>query len=83
MKLVAIAITFLLGGIGILSAQEEMGAIALRYPFLDTSKNHIEFFGKSDGMEKFYQKLDKAIFDNEGKVNIVHVGREEEIIQSN
>ena len=74
MKLVAVAITFLLGALGILSAQEEMGAIALRYPFLDTSRNHIEFFGKSDGMEKFYQKLDKAIFDNEGKVNIVHVG---------
>ena len=74
MKLIPAAIILLLGSLGILSAQEEMGAIALRYPFLDTSKNHIEFYGKREGMEKFYQKLDKVIFDNEGKVNIVHVG---------
>ena len=55
-------------------AQEEMGGIALKYPFLDTSANHLQFFGSDKGMEKFYEKLDRAIFEQEGKVNVVHMG---------
>jgi lysophospholipase L1-like esterase len=51
-----------------------MGAIALRYPFLDTSANHFQYFGNTKGMERFYEKLDAAIFEGEGKVNVVHVG---------
>jgi hypothetical protein len=27
-------------------AQQEMGGIALKYPFLDTSANHLQFFGE-------------------------------------
>ena len=55
-------------------AQEEMGEIALKYPFLDTSANHLQFFGSEKGMEKFYEKLDRAIFEQDGKVNVVHMG---------
>jgi len=57
-----------------LSAQHEMGTIALEYPFLDTAKNHLEFYGSRSGMDRFYEKLDRAIFENEGKVNVVHMG---------
>ena len=64
----------LLASIQALNAQEEMGGIALRYPFLDTSKNHLQYFGSREGMERFYEKLDQAIFEGEGKVNVVHVG---------
>ena len=59
---------------GSLMGQHEMGTIALEYPFLDTSKNHLEFYGDRAGMDRLYEKLDRVIFDGEGKVNIVHVG---------
>jgi lysophospholipase L1-like esterase len=57
-----------------LMGQDEMGTIALKYPFLDTSKNHLEFYGERTGMDRLYEKLDRVIFEGQGKVNIVHVG---------
>jgi len=57
-----------------LMGQDEMGTIALKYPFLDTSKNHLEFYGERAGMDRLYEKLDRVIFEGQGKVNIVHVG---------
>lgn len=55
-------------------AQEELGRIALEYPFIDTSKSHLQFFGSETALDAFYEKLDAAIFEGEGKVNIVHMG---------
>lgn len=55
-------------------AQSEMGAIALKYPFLDTAQNHLEYFGSRAPMEQFYTKLDELLFEDRGKVNIVHIG---------
>lgn len=57
-----------------LSAQDHVEALALKYPFLDTAKNHIQYFGNTDALEGFFTKLDKAIFEYEGKVNVVHMG---------
>ena len=57
-----------------LSAQDHVEALALKYPFLDTAKNHIQYYGKADALEGFFTKLDKAIFEYEGKVNVVHMG---------
>lgn len=57
-----------------LKGQDELAKIALDYPFLDTSKNHLEFYGSRDGMDRLYTKLDRLLFEGEGKVNVVHMG---------
>ena len=57
-----------------LQAQDNVEALALKYPFLDTAKNHIQYFGSENALEGFFEKLDKAIFEYEGKVNVVHMG---------
>ncbi len=66
-------IAFLLGAAS-MQGQEHVEALALKYPFLDTAKNHIAYYGSEQALEGFFNKLDQAIFDFEGKVNIVHVG---------
>ena len=66
-------IAFLLGAAS-MQGQEHVEALALKYPFLDTAKNHMEYYGSEQALEGFFNKLDQAIFDFEGKVNIVHVG---------
>lgn len=55
-------------------AQDEMGAIALKYPFLDTSANHLAFYGNRKGMDALYEKLDRVLFEQDGKINVVHMG---------
>lgn len=57
-----------------MQGQEHVEALALKYPFLDTAKNHMEYYGSEQALKGFFNKLDQAIFDFEGKVNIVHVG---------
>ena len=66
-------IAFLLGAAS-MQGQEHVEALALKYPFLDTAKNHMEYYGSEQALKGFFNKLDQAIFDFEGKVNIVHVG---------
>lgn len=66
-------IAFLLGAAS-MQGQEHVEALALKYPFLDTAKNHMEYYGNEQALKGFFNKLDQAIFDFEGKVNIVHVG---------
>lgn len=66
-------IAFLLGAAS-MQGQEHVESLALKYPFLDTAKNHIAYYGSEQALEGFFNKLDQAIFDFEGKVNIVHVG---------
>jgi lysophospholipase L1-like esterase len=51
-----------------------MGAIALKYPFLDTSANHLAFYGNRKGMDALYEKLDRVLFEQDGKINVVHMG---------
>ena len=59
-----------------LMGQDEMGTIALKYPFLDTSKNHLEFYGERAGMDRLYEKLDRVIF--EGTTSRFHQKFEQE-----
>lgn len=68
-----LVIAFLLGAAS-MQGQEHVEALALKYPFLDTAKNHMEYYGNEQALKGFFNKLDQAIFDFEGKVNIVHVG---------
>ena len=70
--LIALAI-LLISGLSA-HAQDEMGAIALKYPFLDTSANHLEFHGNRKGMDELYERLDRVLFEQDGKINIVHMG---------
>ena len=69
----SLAIAFLLSAAS-MHGQHHMEALALKYPFLDTAKNHIEYYGNEQALEGFFKKLDRAIFEYEGKVNIVHIG---------
>ena len=66
-------IAFLLGAAS-MQGQEHVEALALKYPFLDTAKNHMEYYGSEQALKGFFNKLDQAIFDFEGKVNVVHIG---------
>ena len=66
-------IAFLLGAAS-MQGQEHVESLALKYPFLDTAKNHIAYYGSEQALEGFFNKLDQAIFDFEGKVNVVHIG---------
>ncbi|MDG1903694.1 MAG: hypothetical protein P8I37_04955 [Schleiferiaceae bacterium] len=58
----------------VLQGQESLGALSLKYPFLDTTKQSLQYFGSEDALESFFEKLDRTIFEGEGKVNIVHMG---------
>ena len=69
----SLVIAFLLGAAS-MQGQEHVEALALKYPFLDTAKNHIAYYGSEQALEGFFNKLDQAIFDFEGKVNVVHIG---------
>ena len=54
--------------------QKEMHELAWEYPFLDTSKSHLQYYGDSNALQGFFTKLDQVIFQKKGKVNIVHMG---------
>jgi lysophospholipase L1-like esterase len=69
-KLTVFFIVFVVG----LHGQESLNTLALKYPFLDTSKQSLQFFGSEDALEHFFEKLDRTIFEGEGKVNVVHMG---------
>lgn len=58
----------------VLQGQESIGALSLKYPFLDTTKQSLQYFGSEDALEYFFKKLDRTIFEGEGKVNVVHMG---------
>ena len=58
----------------VLQGQESLGALSLKYPFLDTTKQSLQYFGSEDALERFFEKLDRTIFEGEGKVNVVHMG---------
>ena len=58
----------------VLQGQESLGALSLKYPFLDTTKQSLQYFGSEDALEYFFKKLDRTIFEGEGKVNVVHMG---------
>jgi lysophospholipase L1-like esterase len=44
------------------------------YPFLNMEANSIQYAGDSIQFESFYKKLDRLIFQGEGKVNVLHMG---------
>lgn len=69
-RLVLLFIVFTL----VLQGQESLSALSLKYPFLDTTKQSLQYFGSEDALEYFFKKLDSTIFEEEGKVNVVHMG---------
>jgi lysophospholipase L1-like esterase len=44
------------------------------YSFVNYDSNYIEFLGKTDGYERFFDKLDTLITYGKGNVNILHIG---------
>jgi lysophospholipase L1-like esterase len=44
------------------------------YDFVDYGKNQLEYFGSTEPMHGFYEKLDRLIYRGEGQLNILHVG---------
>jgi lysophospholipase L1-like esterase len=58
----------------VLQGQESLGALSLKYPFLDTTKQSLQYFGSEEALKGFFEKLDRVIFEGEGKVNVVHMG---------
>ncbi|MBP5439325.1 MAG: hypothetical protein J6Y14_00230, partial [Fibrobacter sp.] len=45
-----------------------------KYDFIDTSLNTIQFPQGSASFEPFFKKLDTLVFENRGKVRILHIG---------
>ncbi len=45
-----------------------------KYDFIDTSLNTIQFPRGSASFELFFNKLDTLVFENRGKVRILHIG---------
>ena len=45
-----------------------------KYDFIDTSLNTIQFPKGSATFEPFFKKLDTLVFENKGKVRILHIG---------
>lgn len=45
-----------------------------KYDFIDSTLNIIQFPGGRDSFEPFFQKMDSLVFENKGKVNILHIG---------
>ena len=45
-----------------------------KYDFIDTSLNTIQFPQGSASFEPFFKKLDTLVFENRGKVRILHMG---------
>ena len=45
-----------------------------KYDFIDSTLNLIQFPSGKDSFEPFFQKMDTLVFENKGKVNILHIG---------
>ena len=45
-----------------------------KYDFIDTSLNTIQFTQGNASFEPFFKKLDTLVFENRGKVRILHIG---------
>jgi hypothetical protein len=45
-----------------------------KYDFIDTSLNTIQFPQGNASFEPFFKKLDTLVFENRGKVRILHIG---------
>ena len=45
-----------------------------KYDFIDTSLNTIQFPKGNASFEPFFKKLDTLVFENRGKVRILHIG---------
>ena len=45
-----------------------------KFDFIDSTLNRIQFPGGNKSFEPFFQKMDSLVFENKGKVNILHIG---------
>lgn len=68
------ALLTLLLWVNLAHCQISMSELANHYPFLDTAKNHLEFYGSHGSFESMLVRLDSVVFLNDGQFNVVHVG---------
>mgnify|MGYP002777126385 CR=1 FL=1 len=52
-------------------AQQSLQA---KYPFLQTDKNKIDFYGDSTKFNQFFERLDRVLLAGDGQVNVLHMG---------
>lgn len=45
-----------------------------KYDFIDSTLNYIQFPKGNDAFETFFKKMDTLVFENKGKVRIMHIG---------
>ena len=45
-----------------------------KYDFIDSTLNYIQFPKGKDAFETFFKKMDSLVFENKGKVKIMHIG---------
>ena len=45
-----------------------------KYDFIDSTLNRIQFPSGNASFEPFFQKMDTLVFENKGRVNILHIG---------
>lgn len=45
-----------------------------KYDFIDSTLNIIQYPSGKDAFEPFFQKMDTLVFENKGKINILHIG---------
>ena len=79
-KLAVIAAIFGIFSIGSISAKDMeitpgyYDVDFSKYDFIDTSLNTIQFPQGNASFEPFFKKLDTLVFENRGKVRILHIG---------
>ena len=81
MKLKIAAITAILGILSLGAQAKDLeitpgyyDADFSKYDFIDTSLNTIQFPKGNASFEPFFRKLDTLVFENRGKVRILHIG---------
>src|SRR5690348_4711013 len=52
----------------------ETASVKREFNFIHYDQNELQYFGKKEIWNSFFQKLDHLVFDGEGKISIVHIG---------
>ena len=55
-------------------AQQDYPYTTDQFPFIQYELNHILYPGGQDALDALFNKMDKAIFEGKGQVNVVHIG---------
>lgn len=54
--------------------QLDSSSLMKDYPFLHLKANKLDFPGGQKQFNRFFEKLDKLVFQGDGQVNVVHIG---------